>query len=79
MLIRLPLSLLSQRRNHIAQRAQALVDILRLPQPILIVRSATLLETLAARKVNEVEAALACLAREHVLAHDAQREDAVRA
>ena len=79
MLIALPLALLAQRSNNVPQRTQALINALRLPQPLHIAPRTALLQPLAPRKVDEVQAALAALARERVLAADAEGEDRVRA
>lgn len=79
MLIALALALLAQRSDNVPKRTQALVDALRLLQPVLIARCPALLESLAAREVDKVQAALARLTRECVLAADAKREDGVRA
>ena len=72
-------ALLSKRGNNVPKRTQALINALRLPQPLLIAPRAALLQPLAPRKVDEVQAALAALARERVLAADAEGEDRVRA
>ena len=72
------LALLSQRGDHIAQRAQALVDVLRLPQPIFVLTSATRIQPLTSGKVDEVQRALARLSSMCVGAADAQREHRVR-
>lgn len=79
MLVALPLTLLSQSSNNIAQRAQALVNALRLLQPVSVARSATLLKPLATSKVDKVQTTLACLARQRVLTANAEREHRVRA
>ena len=72
-------ALLSQCSDNIAQRAQALVDVLRLPQPILVLPSAARIQPLASGKVDEIQCTLACLSGMRVGAADAQREHRVRA
>ena len=79
MLVALPFALLAKSRNHITQRTQTLVDILRLAQAVLVARRAAFLQALAAREVDEVQAAFAGLARERVLAPNAKGEHGVRA
>lgn len=73
------LTLLAQCRDNIAQRAQAPIDILRLPQSVLVRAGSARVQTLAASEVDEVERTLAALARENVGAEHAEREDRVRA
>ena len=71
MLVALAFTLLTQRSDDIAESTQALVDALRLLQSVLITRGAALLEPLAAREIDEVQAALTRLARERIFAADA--------
>lgn len=73
------LALLSKRGNDISQRAQALIDILRLPQPFFMLPSPAGIQTLAASKVDQIQRAFADLAGVRVRATDAQREHGMRA
>ena len=73
------LALLPKRSDDISERAEALIDILRLPQTILVLPSTARVEPLTAGEVDEVQRALAHLAGVRVGAADAQREDGVRA
>jgi hypothetical protein len=80
------LALFPKRSNNIPQRTQALIDALRLPDPLLLraVRKAHI-QPLAPRQIHEIQAALAPLpgarAPVHADVHaaDAQREHRVRA
>jgi hypothetical protein len=71
-------ALLPKRSDDISERAEALIDILRLPQTILVPPSAARVEPLAAGEVDEVQRALTHLAGVRVGAADAQSEDRVR-
>ena len=71
MLVALAFTLLAQRSDNIAKSTQALVDALRLLQSVLIARGAALLEPLTTREIDEVQAALARLARERIFTADA--------
>ena len=73
------LALLSKRSDNISQRAQALIDILRLPQPFFMLPSSAGIQPLAAGKVDQIQRAFAHLAGVHVRAADAQREHGMRA
>lgn len=73
------LALLPERGNHVPERAQALVDVLRLLQPVLVVPRTARVQALAPREIDEVQRALACLARVRVRALDPEREDGVAA
>ena len=73
------LALLSKRSDDVSKRAQALVDVLRLPQTVLVPPCAARVQPLAAGEVDQVQRALAHLARVRVRAADAQREHRVRA
>jgi len=55
MLITLPIPLLTQRGNNISESTQALVDILRLFQPILVIPSSALLEPFRTSEIDKVE------------------------
>ena len=73
------LALLSKRSDDISQRAQALIDVLRLPQPLLVLPGAARVQPLAAGEVDQVQRAVAHLASVRVRAADAQREHGMRA
>jgi hypothetical protein len=73
------LALLSKRSDDISQRAQALIDILRLPQAIFVLPSPARIQPLAASKVDQIQRAFAHLAGVRVRAADAQREHGMRA
>jgi len=73
------LALLAKRRDHVPKRTQALVNRLRLPQAIFILARSTSVEPFRAGKIDEVQRALAPLARVRVRAADAEREHRVRA
>ena len=72
-------ALLPKRGDDVSQRAQALVDVLRLPQPLLVLPSPARVQPLAAGEVNQIQRALAHLAGMCVRAADAQREHGMRA
>src|SRR6266849_2420178 len=72
------LALLSKRSDDISQRTQALIDILRLPQPFFMLPSPARIQPLAASKVDKIQRAFAYLAGVRVRAADAQREDGMR-
>ena len=72
-------ALLPERGDDVSERAEALINILRLPQTLLVLPGAARVEPLAAGEVDEVKRALAHLASERVSAADPQREDGVRA
>ena len=73
------LALLPERGDDVSQRAQALVDVLRLPQPLLVLPRTARVQPLAAGEVDQVQRAVAHLARVRVGAADAQRKHGVRA
>jgi hypothetical protein len=72
-------TLLPERSDNISERAQALINVLRLPQAVLVLPSAARVEPLAAGEIDEVQRAHAYLAGVRVGAADPQREDRVRA
>ena len=72
-------ALLSQRGDDVTQRTQALVDILRLPQPVLVLTSSARIQPLASGKVDQIQCALARLSSMRIGAADAQREHRMRA
>ena len=71
-------ALLSKCSDDISQRAQALVDVLRLPQTFLVLPGAACVQPLAASEVDQIQRALANLAGVRVRAADAQREHGMR-
>ena len=73
------LALLSKRSDDISERAQALIDILRLPQPFFMLPSPAGIQPLAASKVDKIQRAFARLAGVCVRAADAQGEYGMRA
>ena len=72
------LTLFSERGDDISQRAQALIDILRLTQPFFMLPSPARIQPLAASKVDQIQRAFAHLAGVRVRAADAQREHGMR-
>ena len=72
------LALLSQSSDDITQRAQALVDVLSFPQPVLVFTSAARIQPLASGEVDQIQRALARLSGMRVGTADAQREHRVR-
>jgi len=72
-------ALLSQRSDDISQRAQALINILSLPQPFFMLPSPAGIQPLAASKVYQIQRAFAHLAGVRVRTADAQREHGMRA
>lgn len=79
MFVILPLTLLAQGCDDIAQSTQASIDVLCLFQPVLVASCAALLEPLTSRQVDEVQATLARLASRRIFSVDTEREHGVRA
>ena len=75
MLIVLAVILLTESCDDVSKSTEALIDVLRLLEAALVVIHATLVEALAIRQINEVQAALACRACCRVPAANVQRED----
>ena len=73
------LALLPERGDDISERAQALVDVLRLPQPLLVLPSAARVQPFAASEIDQIQRARTHLARMRIGAADAKREHGVRA
>ncbi len=67
---------LAQRTDDVAETAEAAVDVLRLLEAI--ARAAGMAEAFAAGEIDEVEGALALLARDGILARQFEDEDGVR-
>ena len=68
------LALLSKCSDDISQRAQALIDTLRLPQPFFMIPGPAGIQPLAASKVDQIQRAFARLAGVRVRAADTERE-----
>ena len=72
-------ALLPKSGDDIPQRAQTLVDVLRLPQPVFVLPGTACVQPLATGEVDQIQRALAHLAGVCVRAADAQREHRMRA
>ena len=72
-------ALLPKCGDDVPQRAQALVDILRLPQPVFVLPGTACVQPFAAGEVDQIQRALAHLARVRIRAADTQREHGMRA
>ena len=77
MFVSLTLTFLTQGSNDISKSTQALVDVLRFSQSVLIISCTTLLQPLTSGQVDKVETTFARLACHLVRTLDPQREDGV--